>query len=368
MRVTMLSKALVVGAYQRKCELIAEQPDIDLTVLVPLMWRTGDRQEHLERTHTRGYVLREVPMRFNGNFHLHYYPSLRAELTQSHPDIVHIDEEPYNTATFLAMRDSHAVGARAVFFSWQNLLRKYPPPFRWMEQYILTHADGAIAGNQDAVTVLRAKGYAGTPQVIPQFGVDADIFQPLRRPTPPGVFTVGYAGRLVKEKGVDLILHALSRLPNSVHATLIGAGDERTNLVELATQLKLGDRVAFLPPAPSAQMPFVYAQLDALVLPSRSQPNWKEQFGRVLIEAMACGVPVIGSQCGEIPNVIGDAGLVFPEDDSAALAVALRTLLEKPELHADLAVRGRDRVLARYTMRRIASETVDVYRSILQMK
>jgi len=368
MRVTMLSKALVVGAYQRKCELIAEQPDIELTVLVPPMWRTGDRPERLERAHTRGYVLREIPIRFSGNFHLHYYPTLLAELAQLHPDIVHIDEEPYNAATYLALRNSHRVGARAIFFSWQNLLRQYPPPFRWLERHVLSHADGAIAGNQDAVTVLRAKGYTGTPRVIPQFGVDADIFQPHNRPATSGRFTIGYAGRLVKEKGVDLLLSAMAELPSNVHAVIIGAGEERENLLQLAVQLNLGERVTFLPPAPSARMPAVYADFNALVLPSRTQTNWKEQFGRVLIEAMACGVPVIGSQCGEIPNVIGDAGLVFPENDPVALTAAVRALLEQPDLRADLAARGRARVLARYTMRQIASETVAMYRSVLQSK
>ncbi len=107
-------------------------------------------------------------------------------------------------------------------------------------------------------------------------------------------------------------------------------------------------------------------ELDVLVLPSRTQPNWKEQFGRVLIEAMSCGVPVIGSTCGEIPQVIGEAGLVFPEGDVAALRAALSRLIDQPELRAELARRGRARVLAEFTQAAIARRHVAVYQAMLE--
>jgi len=104
--------------------------------------------------------------------------------------------------------------------------------------------------------------------------------------------------------------------------------------------------------------------LDALVLPSRTRPNWKEQFGRVLVEAMACGVPVIGSDSGEIPHVIGDAGLIFPEEQVEILRAHLARLLGDPGLRADLAQRGRERVLARFTQAQVASQTYQVYQTI----
>jgi glycosyltransferase involved in cell wall biosynthesis len=106
-------------------------------------------------------------------------------------------------------------------------------------------------------------------------------------------------------------------------------------------------------------------QLDVLVLPSISRPNWKEQFGRVLVEAMACGVPVVGSTCGEIPNVVGDAGLLFPEGDVAGLRDCLARLQADAELGARLAEAGRARVAERFTQQRIAAETVAVYRQTM---
>jgi glycosyltransferase involved in cell wall biosynthesis len=116
---------------------------------------------------------------------------------------------------------------------------------------------------------------------------------------------------------------------------------------------------------PSTEMPNFYVELDALVLPSRTRPNWKEQFGRVLIEAMACGVPVIGSNCGEIPNVIGDSGLIFPEENAEALAAHLTALRESQPLRAELAAKGRARVLAHFTQASVAERTVAFYRQIV---
>ncbi len=167
----MVSKALVVGAYQRKAEELARL-GVELTVLIPPAW--GDRRgrQDAERLHTAGYDLRVIPLRLNGNFHLHYYPTLARELAALRPDVLHMDEEPYNLATWLALRAAGQIGARATFFTWQNLYRRYPPPFAAMEQANYAAAPIVIAGNQDAAEVLRRKGYEGEIVVIPQFGVD----------------------------------------------------------------------------------------------------------------------------------------------------------------------------------------------------
>ncbi|MFQ3664330.1 MAG: glycosyltransferase, partial [Chloroflexaceae bacterium] len=95
--------------------------------------------------------------------------------------------------------------------------------------------------------------------------------------------------------------------------------------------------------------------------PSRTTPTWKEQFGRVLIEAMSCGVPVIGSSSGEIPHVIGEGGLTYPEGDVSALSAAIARLVADPAARRELACRGRERVLAHFTQAAIARRHVEVY-------
>jgi glycosyltransferase involved in cell wall biosynthesis len=364
MRVLMVSKACVVGAYQKKLEELARLPELELTVIVPPYWRDERGILELERQHTQGYDLVVEPMAFNGNFHLHFYPGLGRQIRHVRPDLVHIDEEPYNLATAHALWLARRAGARSLFFSWQNLLRRYPLPFRMIERYVLRNADYAIAGNQESAQVWRAKGYQGRVTVIPQFGVDPEIFYPAPRPSGRG-FVIGYVGRLVEQKGVDLLLEALSGLEGTWRAYVLGSGPESQALRSQAQRLGLSNRVSFDHQIPSGQMPAYYHQLDVLVIPSRTRPNWKEQFGRVIVEAMACGVPVIGSDSGEIPHVIGDAGLVFPEEQVDVLRAHLGRLLGDPSFHQDLARRGRERVLARFTQAQVAAQTYQVYRAVL---
>ncbi len=370
MRVVMISKALVVGAYQRKLEELARLPDIELTAIVPPAWR--DRRSHvvLERAHIHGYTLIVAPLRFTGQYHLHFYPTLGRLLRQLRPDIVHMDEEPYNLATWHALRLAEAVAAAGLFFTWQNLNRRYPWPFRAFEKANYRRAAHVIAGNATAVEVLRAKGYRGPVTVIPQFGVDPEIFRPaLADEKTTTTFRIGYAGGLIPEKGVDVLLRACAGLPTAGwRLRLLGDGPERSRLAGLAETLGIREQVDFLGHRPSTQIPALYRDFDVLVLPSVSRPNWVEQFGRVLIEAMASGVPVIGSTCGEIPNVIGDAGLIFPEGDVQALTAALARLIDAAALRRELAERGRARVLARFTQAQVAAATHAVYRTILAQK
>ena len=367
MRVLMISKACLVGAYQRKLEEIARFPDVELMVAVPSSWRDGSRVIRLERAHTAGYELVVEPLVFNGSFHLHFYPRLRLLLRAFAPDVVHVDEEPYNLATFHALRLAKSAGSRVLWFTWQNLNRRYPLPFRLIERYNMRHADHAIAGSVGAAQVWREKGYTGPLAIIPQFGVDPDDFTPrLGERDPTCGFLIGYAGgRLVPEKGVDLLLEAVAGLPRVWRLSIVGAGPEQERLETLARRLGLSDRVSFEGVISSLRMPDFYRELDALVLPSRSRPNWVEQFGRVLIEAAACGVPVVGSDCGEIPNVVGDAGLIFPEGDADALRQHLMRLMRDSDLWADLARRGRERVLAHFTQAQVAAQTVAVYRELV---
>lgn len=362
-RVLMLSKACIVGIYQRKLEEIASM-GVDLLALVPPSWRDERGETPLERAYTQGYRLETLPLAFNGSFHFHWYRGLGTALRAFRPQIVHIDEEPYNLATWQALYHARRAGARPLFFSWQNIRRDYPPPFSWGERWVLNAVDHALAGTESAARVWREKGYRGPLTVIPQFGVDPQVFQPA--PRPPRPFTLGYFGRMVEEKGLHVLVSAAAQLPaGSWRLLLVGSGPQLPALQARIAREGLAGSVAFQPPVPSTEMPARYHDIDAFVLPSLTRPNWKEQFGRVLIEAMSSGVPVVGSDSGAIPDVLGDAGLIFPEGDVDALAGCLRQLQADAGLRDCLAQKGRARVLARYTHTQIAAATVEVYRQML---
>jgi glycosyltransferase involved in cell wall biosynthesis len=365
MRVLMISKALVAGTSQRKLEELAKFPGVELTLVTPEYWRSDDGSQHvLERLYTNGYRMIVTPIALNGNFHLHYYPQLGKIMRELRPEIVHIDEEPYNLATFQTMRLALKQKAHSLFFTWQNLNRNYPPPFRQIELYNYRHASIALAGNRDARDVLRHKGFHGPIHIIPQFGFDTEIYrrsQPRPARTADAPFTLGYLGRLVENKGLPLLIEAIANLPEYCRVVFIGNGPLKSELETLALRLGVTQRITFKPGLPTYEVPKELQQIDVLVLPSLTRPNWKEQFGRVLAEAMACETPVIGSSSGEIPYVIGDAGLVFAEGNTQELVACVRKLLEIPALYATLAARGRQRVLEYYTQEQIARQTYEVY-------
>lgn len=370
MRVLMISKALVAGTSQRKLEELAKCPGVELTLATPSYWKHDDGSTlTLERLYTSGYRMIETPMTLNGNYHLHFYPQLGKIMREVRPEVVHIDEEPYNFSTFQAMFLATHHKARALFFTWQNLYRQYPPPFRQLEIYNYRHAAMALAGNRDAAEVLKRKGYRGPISIIPQFGFDTDIYQrsaPRAARQAGDPFTLGFIGRLIEAKGLPLIVEALATLPDYCQAVFVGQGPMKSELEEQAARQGVADRVIFKPGVPTYQVPRELEQFDIHVLPSLTRSTWKEQFGRTLAEAMSCETPVIGSDSGEIPYVIGDAGLIFPEGNAQELSACVRKLLDDPALYADLAKRGRQRVLDNYTQQQIAKQTYVAYQEMLK--
>lgn len=365
MKLLIVSKALVVGAYQRKLEELARFPDVELVAVVPSYWHE-DRVgvQRLERLHTTGYQLIAMPIRFNGHHHVHWYPKLGQVIRRFRPDVLHIDEEPFNFATLQSTLLGRINHARIVFFSWQNLNRRYPPPFRMFERVNYRLASAGVAGVQEAAEVLRKKGYKGRLEVIPQFGVP-DIFQPPDYQPRSGSPLIGFAGRLVPEKGASVLLDAFARLKTPARLEIIGNGGERSRLEHQASYLGIRDRVSFRGALRTDVMPEALGKFDLLIVPSLTRPNWKEQFGRVILEAMACQVPVIGSDSGEIPNTIGDAGVVVPEGNASALAAAIEDLLTNNEKRLAYARRARRRVEEHFTEAAVARRYYDLYRSLV---
>jgi glycosyltransferase involved in cell wall biosynthesis len=304
------------------------------------------------------------PIRFNGSYHLFYWPGLGRVLREVRPDLVHLDEEAYNLATAHGSWLASRIGARSLFFTWQNQLRRYPPPFRWFERSVFRRSAFAIAGSGEALGVLRAKGYAGPASVIPQFGVDPELFSPGPPPQadPP---VIGFISRLVEEKGIFVLLDALAGLPGAWRLHVLGIGPQEANARRRAAELGLSGRITWERGLPSTLIPDRLRSFTMLVQPSLTRRNWKEQFGRAMMEAMACGIPVVGSTSAEIPNGIGNAGLVVPEGDPTALREAMARLLADRELREELGRKGRQRVLECFTNERIAAQTVEAYRSAM---
>jgi glycosyltransferase involved in cell wall biosynthesis len=228
-----------------------------------------------------------------------------------------------------------------------------------------------IAGNEGARARMLRRGVP--PErvtVLPQLGLDAARYaagnaalaRAAGAPRSLGPPVVGYVGRLVPEKGVDVLIEALEHF--DARLLVVGDGVARASL-EAWTSAWPEGKATFTGAVADMEVPNYLACMDALVLPSRTTASWAEQFGHVLIEAMAAGVPVVGSSSGAIPEVIGEAGLVFPEGDSAALRAQLGVLFDDPVLRKRLVERGRARVERLYTNERIARAQREIYRQVL---
>ena len=178
-------------------------------------------------------------------------------------------------------------------------------------------------------------------------------------------FIVGYIGRLAPEKGLDTLVQAVAQAQARPHLLLVGSGPEKAALQALADRLGVASRCRFVEAVPYEDVADYMNLLDLLALPSRTTVHWKEQFGRVLVEAMACRVVVAGSNSGAIPEVIGDAGRIFPEGDAAALAGIIDELAGDTGTCSALAERGFHRAVGQYTVERIAADTLAVWRGLL---
>jgi glycosyltransferase involved in cell wall biosynthesis len=178
-------------------------------------------------------------------------------------------------------------------------------------------------------------------------------------------FTVGFAGRLVPQKGVDLLLRAIQSLPEDTRGLIVGDGPERGTLQALARELGIAERVHFTGALPAhTDVPRYMSAMDVFVLPSVTTPKIKEQFGLVLVEAMVCGVAVVGSSSGEIPRIVGETGLVFREGDAADLTRQLERLRD-PVYRERLAGQGRERALREFSWSAVADKTYAAYRELM---
>ncbi|QDO90186.1 glycosyltransferase [Ornithinimicrobium ciconiae] len=256
-------------------------------------------------------------------------------------DVIDIHEEPFalSTAEILAIRKLRRNSAPYVLYSAQNLEKRYPVPFRWLEGWSLRHAAGVQVCNDEAGRILQRKGFPGQPRTIP-LGVDLAHFTVSDRPpVSDAPVRVGYVGRLAPHKGVAVLLASLAKLPQ-LHLTIAGSGPQEEELRQLSRELGIETRMTWLGGVSQEDLPAVYASFDVLAVPSLTTPGWVEQFGRVVIEAMASGVPVVASVSGALPEVVGETGILVPEGDPTALAEALMRVGCSTDLQAVLRQRG----------------------------
>ncbi len=347
-RLLTIGHSYVVALNRRLADEMAREGESrwSVTAAAPARYHGDLRHLTFEAGTEDACVTRQLSSYASRVPHLMFYGGLRRLMAEPW-DLIHCWEEPYVAAgaQIAAMAPAEA---RLVFATFQNLPKFYPPPFNWFERRVLRRADGWIAfGRTVHDTQMQRPGYAALPSRVIPPGVDTRVFAPdaagradVRRArgwddeTP----VVGFLGRFVAAKGLDILTAALRRIEAPWRALFVGGGDDRAAIDALAASFP--GRVSIATGVAHRHVPQYLNAMDLLCAPSRTTPAWREQFGRMLTEAMACGVPVLASRSGEIPHVVGDAGMLLEESDVDGWARAIALVMAEPARRREMADRG----------------------------
>ena len=343
-KLLVLSHSGVVDVNRAIYQQLARVAEVDLTLIVPTQW-AGNLISDLSFKKTgddKGIRVLALPIVGSGRGSLFLYRTLLwRQLGKWQPDTVFVDEEPWSLNAFFAFASFRKV--RRVFFTKENLKRKYPPPFWLFEKFVFWQSDHAYSVAEEVTRILHDyKGYDKPIHSLPH-SIDPKFFFPhtlkkkeefkqkLGIPKEACVFS--YFGRLTEEKGIRDLLTAIEKTNkdpafSNAWYLLVGSGP-----LSAEVRARLPKTSTLLEAIPHHDVASTMALSDVLILPSRTTPKWKEQFGRVLIEAMACGASVIGSDSGEIPHLIQrtGGGLIFPEGNAEELFKQMRLLASDSE-------------------------------------
>lgn len=361
LRVTAVSHSAVIPINQEPFSELA-RAGAQVTVIAPQSLRTDIRGlVHLSPLPDSAAELVGLPVTLGGyrpwlggqrGIHVIVYRGLAAAIAASRPDVLFVEEEPGSLAALQCVRA--AGGVPVVVHENQNIVRKLPIPFEQIRSHVLSRVAGVTVRNEAATTLVRMLGFTGPVGALPH-AVD-----PARYSVSPLTGrTVVFVGRLVREKGILDLIEAVAHIDK---ASLLVVGDG-----PLSEQVRArAPQARFTGAVPHDDVPSYLAEADVVVIPSRTTPTWKEQFGRIVIEANAAGVPVVVTDSGELGATVRatGGGVVVPEGNADALRSAIADLLDDEHLRRELGKAGRDAVLTRFTPAAVATSFVSFLSSV----
>lgn len=374
MKVLVVSHSYVVGINQQKIQRLAEMPGISVALVVPEKWRDMGRDIPLQHPTESAFRLYPIKVFWHNHLYVYFFGWFQflKVFIKEQPDLVYIEEEPQSFSAFQAILLARLFRIKIILLTWENLPVKFSFYKRLLAWWNIRKLDAAVGGTGEALQMVRELGFEKEGFVNPQFGLDEVFFRPAdagplkAKLGLDNKFVIGFVARLTKEKGVLTLLRAAAQMPFDYTLLIVGNGPVKEQAVQLAVDLGIENKVKWGGIISHFQLSEYMNCFDLFVLPSIPSSTWKEQFGHVVIEAMSCQIPVIGSDCGAIPELIGDGGLIFPAGDETRLAGHIKTLHDDPGLREKLGLKGRQRVIQNYSdsviVKRLYEIITEVYK------
>lgn len=290
---------------------------------------------------------------------------LRAVVRESRPQLMHIVGDPWTPtaeAGAAAARDlkiPYVLVATSSFGGPKGITAK------WQGDRIRADA-AALAGTvRSALDHLLEGGTGAKPAaVLPPGGLNIPTRWAPRPPPAPVTFAA--VGRLIAERGIDLLLDALGDTPGEWRLRIVGTGPVHEALEQRAQALGLSARIEWLGALPREQLPSFWTEVDVVVAPSRSTPEWVEPSGAVVLQAMAHGIAPVVTRCGALSDVVGEAGLIVDQNDLVALTRAVQAFVAEPARCRSVGATARQRVLEQYADSAVAARMVALWRRALE--
>lgn len=370
MRILTVWHGAVNNWYRDKIRVLANQTGVEMALLIPNTWTEGGYLNHFRGSDPDDiFPVFAEPVKNRDLVHrFFFWRGPGAILRRFKPDIIDLVEEPFSYVAFqiLLAKKLFSPKSKIVFNTGHTSTQSLGRSFDYIQKKLFKNAPAALTRSDTTENWLRESGYEGRIFMVGN-GVNLKRY----RPSPEHEFLPGgklrllYIGRVVRPKGLQYLIEALSILQDRHwELSIIGDGPYTQELKQQIQNAGLSDRIHFRGSVLMEEVPSVLHQADLLVLPSFSEGKWSEIFGRVIIEAQACGIPVIASRNGGIPRVLNNEACLFPEKDSKAIADVLAKIGWDKHKLAEHAARGLENV-RRFSWEAMAEEQMRAYHWIL---
>jgi len=388
LKVLYIQQGNVDKSNMKYYDVLAKNKKLDVNVIVPKFvpkkeggvsyWRvfTGRYEKRYpDQTFSPDYNIILLKMRLAGKS-AHSYKGLFKTLSKLNPDVVQIYDVPWGAVVtqVILWKKLFKKKTKIVLYDFENIDDPHKEEFLYslfyyklLQKFNIKNLDGLLAGTKEVENILRKKSFK-KPAYVMGNGIDETVFKKkdvskLRKELGlENSFVIGFSGQFIEQKGILTLIDAASLIKDkNIKLLLIGFGIFTPKIKEYLKKKGLQDKALVVDKKLGPLVADYINCMDVMVIPSETTKYWKEQFGRVNAETMLCEVPAIGSSSGSIPEVLGEAGLIFKEKNPEDLKEKIVKLMNDKELRKKMVKKGKEIALKYYTFDKRAEQTYDFY-------